>query len=59
LPAKLRRVEIEIDVSPEEKQMMGDDWVLIGYPPMSGLLSCSFFVFFFILSIRERSGSDE
>ncbi len=31
LPAKLRRVEVEIDVSPEEKQMMGDDWVLIGY----------------------------
>ena len=25
---------------------------------MSGLLSCSFFVFFFIVSIRERSGSD-
>lgn len=31
LPDHLRRVDIEIDVSPEDKQMMGDDWVLVGY----------------------------
>jgi len=31
LPAHLRRVEIVIDVSDEDKQMMGDEWELIGY----------------------------
>ncbi len=31
LPAHLKRVEIVIDVSPEDKQMMGDDWELVGY----------------------------
>lgn len=31
LPAHLRRVEIIVDVSDEDKQMMGDDWELIGY----------------------------
>jgi len=31
LPAHLRRVDIEIDVSDEDKQMMGDEWELIGY----------------------------
>lgn len=31
LPAHLRRVEIVIDVSGEDKQMMGDEWELIGY----------------------------
>jgi transposase len=31
LPAHLKRIEIVIDVSPEDKQMMADDWVLIGY----------------------------
>jgi len=31
LPAHLRRIDIEIDVSDEDKQMMGDEWELIGY----------------------------
>jgi transposase len=31
LPAHLKRIEIVIDVSPEDKQMMADDWELIGY----------------------------
>lgn len=31
LPAHLRRIEIVIDVSDEDKQMMGDDWMLVGY----------------------------
>jgi len=31
LPSHLRRVEILIDVSDQDKQMMGDDWVLVGY----------------------------
>ena len=31
LPKHLRRVEILIDVSEEDKHMMGDDWELIGY----------------------------
>lgn len=31
LPAHLRRVEITIDVSDEDKHMMGDNWELIGY----------------------------
>lgn len=31
LPAHLRRVDVEVDVSDEDKQMMGDDWVLVGY----------------------------
>jgi len=31
LPADLKRVEKIIDLSEEEKQRMGDDWVLIGY----------------------------
>jgi transposase len=31
LPDHLKRVDVVIDVSPEDKQMMADDWVLIGY----------------------------
>lgn len=31
LPAHLKRVEIVVDVSDEDKQMMGDEWTLIGY----------------------------
>ena len=31
LPDHLRRVDIEVDVSDEDKQFMGDDWVCIGY----------------------------
>lgn len=31
LPDHLKRVEIVVDVSDEERQMMGDDWVLIGH----------------------------
>lgn len=31
LPAHLKRVEIDVDVSDEDKQMMGDDWVRVGY----------------------------
>lgn len=31
LPAHLRRVEVLIDVSDEDKQMMGDDWTMVGY----------------------------
>lgn len=31
LPAHLRRVDVEVDVSDDDKQMMGDDWVLVGY----------------------------
>lgn len=31
LPAHLKRVEIIIDVSDDEKHRMGEDWVLIGY----------------------------
>lgn len=31
LPAHLKRVDVEVDVSDEDKQMMGDDWVLIGH----------------------------
>jgi len=31
LPDHLRRVEVIIDVSEEDKQAMGDDWVCIGY----------------------------
>lgn len=31
LPAHLRRVDVEVDVSDEDKQMMGDHWVLVGY----------------------------
>jgi len=31
LPAHFKRVDVEVDVSDEDKQMMGDDWVLIGH----------------------------
>lgn len=31
LPAHLRRVDIEVDLSDEDLQMMGDDWVCIGF----------------------------
>lgn len=31
LPASLRRVEVIIDVSSEDKQAMGDDWIEIGF----------------------------
>ena len=31
LPEHLRRVEIEVDLCDEDLQMMGDDWVFIGY----------------------------
>lgn len=31
LPAHLKRVDVFVDVSDEDKQMMGDDWVLVGY----------------------------
>lgn len=31
LPAHVRRLDITIDVSDEDKQMMGDDWSLIDY----------------------------
>ena len=31
LPSHLRRVKVMVDVSDEDKQMMGDDWELIGY----------------------------
>lgn len=31
LPEHLRRVHVEVDVSPEDKQAMGDDWELIGW----------------------------
>jgi len=31
LPAHLRRVELDVDVSPEDKQMMGDEWIQIGW----------------------------
>ena len=31
LPIHLKRVDILLDVSPEDKQMMADDWILIGY----------------------------
>ena len=31
LPEHLKRVEIVVDVSDEERQAMGDDWVLIGH----------------------------
>lgn len=31
IPARFRRVEILIDVSDEDKQMMGDGWEAIGY----------------------------
>lgn len=31
LPAHLRRVEVIVDLGEEDKQMMGDEWELIGY----------------------------
>lgn len=31
LPTHLRRVTVDVDVSPEDKQMMGDEWVQIGW----------------------------
>ena len=31
LPDHLRRLNIDVDVSPEQKQAMGDDWELIGW----------------------------
>lgn len=31
LPDHLKRVDVLIDVSDEDKQLMGDDWALIGY----------------------------
>lgn len=31
LPAHLKRIEIVIDVSDEDKRRMGEDWVLVGY----------------------------
>ena len=31
LPAHLKRTEIIVDVCDEERQAMGDDWVLVGY----------------------------
>jgi len=31
IPEHLKRVDIVIDVSDADKQMMGDDWILVGY----------------------------
>ncbi len=31
LPSHLRRVEIDVDVCPEDKQLMEDDWIQIGW----------------------------
>jgi len=31
LPEHLRRVDIEVDLSDEDLQLMGDDWILIGF----------------------------
>lgn len=46
LPSHLPRVEIVIDVSDEDKQMMGDDWVLVGYETSEQLAvkQCEYFV---------------
>lgn len=37
LPESLRRVEVIIDVSAEDKQAMGDDWVEVGFEPSEQL----------------------
>ena len=40
LPDHLRRVDIVIDVSDEDKQLMGDDWVVVGHDISEQLAVC-------------------